>query len=322
MKRNYIEISSDDEDDEDEIPSKKRKVTLKDIHRDKEQCARKLNQLLQKFSDEDFTLKNIFDFINETRISKRYVHITQKDVDLRPNARLYTEAGVSGNPGLYCSLVRVQSELLRASQPKRRLIPTERVRDFSRLKYWVNYFIEKEFTLCINEFIEQPNGESNKSINWLEDLTIMRVFNKHKYKKFCLTGALRIFTELNVNPRFVHFDENDESRAIYFDDKTDTAGFFCNINHVKQKHATARVREKDRIPKKKITSYLELIDYIMYLRIYDKQYPEVIQDSDPEYEVTSSDEDNDKEYSDDEIEWNDEMEEEVQKLEKMYQKIN
>jgi hypothetical protein len=327
MKRKYIKISSDDNDSDDEKnPSKKRKITLNDIQRDKVQCAKKLNQLLQKFRNKDFNLKNIFDFINETRINKRYVYFTKKDVDLRSNARLYAEAGVSGNPGLYCSLVHVQGELLKAGQAKRRLIPTERVRDFDRLKYWVNYFIEREFTLCVNEFIEQPESNQTQGINWLETPNIVRVFGKHRYKRFCLVGALRIFTELNVSQRFVHFDENDESQAMYFDDKTDTVGFFCNINHVKQEHANANIKEKYRIPKGKITNYLELIDYIMYLRIYDKQYPEVVQDSDPEYEIVSSsssdsseEEDDDKEYSDDD-EWDEETEKEIQRLEKMYQK--
>jgi len=296
MKRKYISISSDEEenDDNDKKKRKKRKITfekpkptLDNVQIDLQQLIIKLSQLNETYKYVKFDLPNIFKFINETQLDKKYVHFSKKDVESRLGARLYVDAGVTSNPGLYCSLVHIQGQLLKSGQPKYRLIPTERIKNFDRLSYWIKYFVERDFTLCVNSFIEGEEVEI--PVNWLNkevgtstafDSNI--IFDRYKFRTFCLVGVLKALHDFDVDQRFIHLDEDDTKsyQRLYFDDKTSTVGFFCDLNEIKNEQYKAGVETKDQIPKKRILSYLELIDYIMYLKIYEKRY---LQDPDEDY---------------------------------------
>ena len=94
--------------------------------------------------------------------------------------------------------------------------------------------------------------------------------------------------------RFIKTDTNNHPN-IYFDDKGNETGFFCDFERVKESQFQKGIKdERKQIPRKRIKSYIELMDWIEYLITVVRIRENIDKDDgDDEYKDSSSDDDDD-----------------------------
>lgn len=270
---------------------------------EQEERERKIDQLGKTYTETNkvFNIENVLNFVDESRINKtKYIHFDNKTVELYNNLKLETTIYTLcyGNKiGIYCSLVEVKTQMLLNGTPKNRLIPNKRIRDFGKLAYWIDYFLGRDDILESTGFNDGGGGGGNSSnfiVNlddhdqfWVSGSKKKSLLRKYMRKSFELAGCFMLIKELRVPPKYVHFngeDVNSGYGSLYFDDKTNTTGFFISYMQVKKIQENGGIVEGKRIPTKKIRNYLDLIGHVEYLEVYDKdtRYKSVIE-NDPDY---------------------------------------
>jgi len=226
----------------------------------------KFELVYDQFKQKKFSLKNVLEFLNNVLPDSPYIRFDYYDVVHRPNNVLYADFDKSGYPGIYCSLIELQTQMIEAGCNPKFLIPSRKVNEWKILKTVASYFVGRKKLLKTQDFVEEEKTQ--------DEIKQLRQYNdKYKDKHFCVKGVLHLLKDCETPDEFVHFTHSNEQTQshVYFDDKVPKKmGFFINRWDVIKTHEEAGIPQKQQIPRKKVTSYLELLECLRYLNVFQR----------------------------------------------------
>jgi len=239
----------------------------------------------EKIKNTPLTLKGVIEFLkNGMELEEKFIHINAFDLKFRTSkpARIYYDS-LGAEIGFFCSIPKIFVSHLNAGYENP--IPSiKKMNSFEDVFAYARVFKlskkNKVDTSNMDEFIVS-NEEDEDDHNTLEqEEKTIKTMNEFSKRYFDSRGVFYLLKRLKIEQRFICFTYKDTNNYpnIYFDDRGVEIGFFCNFQRVKYSQMKEGIKTEKQIPRKRLQSYIEVIDWIEYLntrmKVWDRRNEE------------------------------------------------